>query len=211
MEKKIRKVQKWLERCVLACRSGSWENALAEMECANAEMEMARKDLWARVSEEGMHGKRRVIALVPDLVLAGGLAVLLVLFTAVPVSRLHISAFMPSTDDRDLKVEFVSSEEEVILQALRRSLSENGFRETAFTDSSQSDMTVRSEMARNGMKQKEQVHTVPALTSSGKVVAQVPGNKNKRTDLDMERLITLVQVGEKALRESGPAIEIQTQ
>lgn len=208
MEKKIRKVQKWLERCVLACRSGSWENALAEMECANAELEMARKDLWARVSEEGMHGKKGVITLFPDLVLAGGLALLLVLFTAVPVSRLHISAFIPSTDDRDLKVEFVNSEEEVILQALRRSLSENGFRETVFTDSRQSDMSGRSEMTRDGM---EEVHAVPDPVSSVKVVAQMPVNKNEQTDLDMERLITLVQVGEKALRESGPAIEIQTQ
>lgn len=208
MEKKIRKVQKWLERCVLACRSGSWENALAEMECANAEMEMARKDLWARVSQEGMHGNKGVITLFPDLVLAGGLALLLVLFTAVPVSRLHISAFIPSTDDRDLKVEFVNSEEEVILQALRRSLSENGFRETVFTDSSQSDMSGRSEMTRDGM---EQVHAVPDPVSSVKVMAQMPVNKNEQTDLDMERLITLVQVGEKALRESGPAIEIQTQ
>lgn len=208
MEKKIRKVQKWLERCVLACRSGSWENALAEMECANAEMEMARKDLWARVSEEGMHGKKGVITLFPDFVLAGGLALLLVLFTAVPVSRLHISAFIPSTDDRDLKVEFVNSEEEVILQALRRSLSENGFRETVFTDSSQTDMSGRSEMTRDGM---EQVHAVPDPVRSVKVVAQMPVNKNEQTDLDMERLLTLVQVGEKALRESGPAIEIQTQ
>ena len=211
MEKKIRKVQKWLERCVLACRSGSWENALAEIECANAEMEMARKDLWARVSEEGMRREKRVIALVPDFALAGMLALLLVLFTAVPVSRLHISTFMPATNDRDLKVEFVSSEEEVILQALRRSLSENGFRETVFTDSSQSDLTVKSGIARNGMERKEHVHVVPGPASSRKVVAQMPGKNNKRTDLDMERLITLVQVGEKALRESGPAIEIQTQ
>jgi hypothetical protein len=211
MEKKIRKVQKWLERCVLACRSGSWENALAEMECANAEMEMARKDLWARVSEEGMRGKKRVFPFFSDLAFAGGLALLLVLFTAVPVSRLHISAFMPSTDDRDLKVEFVSSEEEVILQALRRSLSENGFRETVFTDSSQADMNVKSAMTGGGREGKKQANAVPDPVSSGKNVAKMPQNGNKRTALDMERLITLVQVGEKALRESGPAIEIKTQ
>lgn len=206
METQIKKVQKWLGRCLIACRSGSWENALAEMECANAEMEVARKGLWAIVENEGNKDRSGIRSMLPNFVRAGVLAMFIVFASAMPVSRFNINVLFPEMDQDNHKVEFISTEEEVLLQALRQSLSENGFRETTFTDQGESSIIRRG--------------TVEHVPEKGEVVIlkgsshNLSGRENQATTptkkpFDLEELITLVQVGEEVLRESGPAIQIQ--
>ena len=60
MDRKIARIYRWLERCAKACSAGSWGSALVDMECAKAELEDARSEIWARA--EGAHtaqsGKR---------------------------------------------------------------------------------------------------------------------------------------------------------
>ncbi len=212
MDKQIRKVQKWLERCLIACRSGSWENALAEMECANAEMEMARKELWSIVENQEKNDRARFCNLLANATRAGVLALLIIFASAMPLSRLNMSSVLPEIGRDNHIVEFINDEEEVLLQALRNSLSENGFRESTFTDQGQSTIIRQADMDPGSEKEKGN-----ALSPSGAVTSPAVTANNGETvkppeqSLTLESLIALVQIGEEALRESEPAIKIQRQ
>ena len=48
MEKKMNRIQRWLDRCVTACKSGAWGSALMEVECLEAEIKSAREEIWAK-------------------------------------------------------------------------------------------------------------------------------------------------------------------
>ncbi len=212
MDKQIRKVQKWLERCLIACRADSWENALAEMECANAEMEMARKELWTIVENQGKNDRVRFRNLLTNTARAGVLALLIIFASAMPLSRLNISSVLPEIGRDNHIVEFINDEEEVLLQALRNSLSENGFRESTFTDQGQSTI-IRQADVDPGSEKDERI----ALSPYGAVTSPAVTDNNSETvkppeeSLTLESLIALVQIGEEALRESEPAIKIQRQ
>ena len=49
VEKKIAVINKWLDRLVKSYKSGAMENALIEAECAKADLEDLRQDVWAKV------------------------------------------------------------------------------------------------------------------------------------------------------------------
>lgn len=212
MDKQIKKVQKWLERCLIACRSGSWENALAEMECANAEMEMARKELWAIVENQEKNDRARFRNLIANTIRAGALALLIVFASAMPLSRLNISGVLPEIGRDNHIVEFINDEEEVLLQALRNSLSENGFRESAFTDQSQSTIIRQVDMDPDSEKE-ERIALSPSGAGTSPAITASNGGTEKSPEqsLTLESLIALVQIGEEALRESEPAIKIERQ
>ena len=205
MEKKIRKIQKWLERCLLACRSGSWENALAEMECANAEMKIARRNLWALAESEEIHKKSGLASFGSGLAKAAILAIILIFVSAMPLSKINVTS-RPAIDMGERKLEFVSLEEENLLQALRKSLSDNGFRETAFTGERDVNVIDGRNVAETGNM------VVPITDPDLHVVdIQRKDTVSGKTVLDVEKLITLVQIGERVLRESEPDIHIQIQ
>lgn len=48
MEKKMNRIQRWLDRCVTACKSGAWGSALMEVECLEAGLKSAREEIWAK-------------------------------------------------------------------------------------------------------------------------------------------------------------------
>ena len=48
MEKKMNRIQRWLDRCVTACKSGAWGSALMEVECLEAEIKSAREEIWVK-------------------------------------------------------------------------------------------------------------------------------------------------------------------
>lgn len=205
MEKKIRKIQKWLERCLLACRSGSWENALAEMECANAEMKSARRNLWALAESGEIHKKSGLASFGSGLAKAAILAIILIFVSAMPLSKISVTS-RTVIDKGERKLEFVSLEEENLLRALRKSLSDNGFRETAFTG--EGDVNVI-----DGRNVAEAGNTAVPITDPDLHVVDIQRKDtgSGKTVLDVEKLITLVQIGERVLRESEPDIHIQIQ
>jgi len=213
VEKKIKKIQRWLERCLIACRSGSWENALAEMECANAEMKTARRSLWMIVANKEKHRDTVMSSLGFGLVKASILAVVLLFMSAVPLSRINLASFRLELDDKEQrKLEFVNLEEKSLLRALRKSLSDNGFRETAFIDEESSNMisgnatSMHTDDTEGTMYRPVEKAGFPTVS-----MEQKEADNPRVAMLDAEKLITLVQIGERTLRESEPGIRIKIQ
>ena len=202
MENKIRKVQRWLERCVEACKSRSWENALADMECATAELESARKELWSVVdgSRAAARSRRRTRRLEASFV-----ATILVLMSAIPVAMpepVRKAVQSMGWEDQRAMLEFLTRDEKALITSLRKSLSSaNRFESTEDRDDA----------------------SPPAVTEVS--VASVPKPFPKRgsepfskNDLDdddrpiaLDEVVQLLEIGQKALRRNGDFIILEEQ
>ena len=81
MEKRVAGIVRWLERFQRAYRSGAIESALMDAECARADLETLRRDVWSTLDPSCSPRRRRA-----PLGRAIVSALLVVLATAVPVS-----------------------------------------------------------------------------------------------------------------------------
>lgn len=123
MERKINRVRRWLERCLKACKSRSWENALADMECASAELESARRELWSVVDGSRRTQRNRRYSKPLAVSLAAGV---FVLAAAIPVAvpePVKQAVSRISFDDERALLELVTRDEKALLASLRKSLS----------------------------------------------------------------------------------------
>lgn len=194
---------------MLACRAKSWENALMEMECAKAEMDIAREELWAAAQEEG-DGKR-IHALAFRSTRAAFVAAILLLITAAPIANsVMIVREQGAIAIRTAPVlEWVTTDEQTLLSALRKSLSE------ANAGSSHADFG-RPDVFEGVVGNAET--RVPAADRKER---DVTGKQTERSATGRESvsakaqpvvtgemIYTLVQLGQKALRDSEPAIRI---
>ncbi|HCU38309.1 MAG TPA: hypothetical protein DGT21_23670, partial [Armatimonadetes bacterium] len=51
LEKRLMRVQRWIDRCMEGCRCKAWNSAIAELECARAELDSASREIWEEASE----------------------------------------------------------------------------------------------------------------------------------------------------------------
>ena len=84
MEKNLKRVQRWIERCIAACRSEKWDSALAEVECARAELESASEEIWQRAS--GSDDPHRAGQFVGLSLRSLAVALLVIMVAAIPIS-----------------------------------------------------------------------------------------------------------------------------
>ncbi len=184
MERKLKRVQRWLDRCVQACRGGRWNAALAEVECARAELETARGYLWEKTQSEGSTRSVEGYILAPIRSLA--IAVMVVMVAAIPIST---GGYRPVATDagRDLKLEWVTPDEQSVLRSLRTNLSEMNMARIPEAG------TVTKEVlspAKSNIRQEKRVFSSETVeTSTGPEIA-----------LSLDEVLTLLEVGQRALR-----------
>ena len=85
MEKRVAGIVRWLERFQRSYKSGSMESALMDAECARADLETLRRDVWSSLGPCRLPRRRRGM-FVSRAVLT---AFLVVLATSAPVSELR--------------------------------------------------------------------------------------------------------------------------
>ena len=85
MERRVAGIVRWLERFQRSYKSGAMESALMDAECARADLETLRRDVWSSLGPSRVPRRRRGIFL-SRAVLS---AFLVVLATSVPVSELR--------------------------------------------------------------------------------------------------------------------------
>ncbi|SMG29782.1 hypothetical protein [Dethiosulfovibrio salsuginis] len=203
MESKIRKVQRWLERCVDACKSRSWENALADMECAAAELESARKELWSVVdgTRSQIKAKRRSRTLGASLT-----ATVFVLLFAIPVAMPEPMRQLTQTmawEDEKALLELVTRDERDLLLSLRKSLSgANRFEIAEGTGETPSPEPLA-------------VASVSRTRSVGPKPARSGQDKDKevenaaRQPIPLDEMVELLEIGQRALRRGEGFIVLE--
>jgi len=215
MEKKIARICRWLDRCAKACSAGSWSSALLDMECAKAELDEARTELWAR-SESASSGETvRRTALVLKI---SCLSMVFILALAAPLA---IQGVSPVRRSEEFALEWVTSDEKAVLSALRKSLSEANRAWLADTRTGR-EVAERPEtndvasLVPEGHAEKVSREARPEYSGTGGTRTRVvsPGKDRSprqkeevSAGRELDEIITLVQIGQKALRERESPIE----
>ena len=185
MEKKIARVIRWLERCSKGCGARSWQNALLDMECAKAEMEEARRDLWALA--EGAGRKNNPARGVVRTLGVTCTAFLLLLLVAVPLATPPAQNALVMVESEP-SLEWVSADEKNLLASLRKGLSEANFASL-------------SEERAASLQNTVQPHAGAKRTFESSRASSVGRNDRTapRETQNMDAVYSLVQIGRKAL------------
>ncbi len=206
VERQVRRVQRWLDRCLEACRIGQWQAALAEMECARTDLEIARRSLWEKVTAEGAAEPKRRWGVA---VLQGAMVSSLVILAAAHPLGFEDPATLAAREVEPSIVAFVTQDEQALLLALRARLGEGALRQTT------EDLAQLPSSERGGTPQEEASSPGgrTALTEkkrssgSGGDAARRGGDPAPRVTegavLPAEDILALVQVGERALRDAA--------
>jgi hypothetical protein len=210
VESHIKRVERWLKRCVAACRCGSWSDALSEAECLEAETKGLCEKLWRAAGDEAAGAEKiKLGAFVFSLLKVSALAMAMVLTAVLPISTdtrpvLRDTAYAP------MSFELLTSEESDIIDALRASLS-SGNRGAAVLTAETPKKTVPAAETKSGAAMAAEA--APAVSTMAEVVASAQADEVIIADSprrpSADEVISLIQVGQRALRASEPGIRIE--
>lgn len=126
MEKRLMRVQRWIDRCMEACRCKAWNSAIAELECARAELDSASREIWEEASETQIRMQPRWLYGSKTVLLHVVPVSILILFLAVGPTSME--SFLSPTSlaiEPSPSVEWVTADEKVLLENLRKNLSQS--------------------------------------------------------------------------------------
>ncbi|MDR1509637.1 MAG: hypothetical protein LBS53_08365 [Synergistaceae bacterium] len=201
MECHLKRVERWFKRCAAACKCGSWNDALIEADCLEAETKGLREKLWRVIAEEHLGIRARGFGgTVFQAFKVASLALVIVMTAVMPLSvdpeaNTEISAAPPAS------IALLTSAESDIINALRESLSSSNNGRVALTVE---------------IPEKPPVTVGPrgaAMASETAISAPQPAEEDKTENPEprhpsAEEVISLIQAGQRALRVPDPAIRI---
>ncbi|HOU32476.1 MAG TPA: hypothetical protein PK393_01420 [Synergistaceae bacterium] len=205
MERKIRRVQRWLDRCLEACRIGQWQAALAEMECARTDLDLARRALWDELSAVDKSTRRRPFR--GGAALRGALVGALVILAVAHPLAFDDPSGAPSPSLVPEIVAFVTRDEQSLILALRTRLGEGALRQGAgewSQLSSEEEGALRRDAgARAAGRGVPPERKSPSGAGRSAVLKEDLPRATEGGGLPAEDLLALVQVGERALRDAS--------
>lgn len=219
VEKKLSRIDRWLKRCAAACRCGSWSSALMEIECMEAETKGFREELWDIAEREAEGRVRRPLRkkLFTSLRVAV-LASVMVVAIGIPLSMDQDAPFRGFSGS---SVAVLTSTESDILAALRASLSSRNADRVILTldrteeagpekiqrgTAAAEDWSARKPAARSARGTKSEDLTWAGAEKGSASVS--PAGQTAVKEPSAEEVISLIQVGQRALRISEPAVRI---
>jgi hypothetical protein len=211
VESHLKRVERWLRRCVAACRGGSLCDALSEAECLEAEAKGLREKLWLAAEDEVVGAdKIKVGVRLFSLLKVVTLALVMVLTTVLPISTdmgtMSLdAAYAPET------FEFLTSGESDIINALRKSLSSGNLGAVVLT-ADISRETAPAVAAKSGAAMASEPEKAPAaeeVKASPQAAEEIKITEDSPRRPSADEVIALIQVGQRALRVSEPGIKIE--
>lgn len=185
VEKRIAGIIKWLERFSRSYSSGQIESALMDAECARADLEDLRNAVWLKVGRK-VHTRPGVLARILGCVRTLSLAAIIVMTMVVPLSR-EVSA--PSVEyDR---AEVVLAEPIIIV---REDEAE------AFSHANHPHVKKPAPAKRK---------TTPAAATPPKRTPPKQESKPQTASVPYDKVYSLVQTGQRALKNNSSVIKIQ--
>lgn len=202
MEKRFRRVQRWLERCIEACKKEKWSSAVADVECARAELEAAREELWQAVADGGRNeGATWLRTAFPLSVRSALLAAAVIMAAAIPLST-GTGPGTPQNVDAGATLEWVTPDERNVLAALRRSLSD------------MNSARMREEPGAGfapsgtGDRQVAQAPERPVQEAARPAPREQTGNgPSEQLDVTIDEILSLYEIGQRALRTESFSID----
>lgn len=201
MEKRIAGIVRWLERFQRSYRSGALENALMDAECARADLETLRRDVWMALDPSSASNRRRGRLLCRTV----ASALLVILATASPVSQ--VRGARPAAlsgellegggEPYDSLLAWTSLDREDVGRGLP-------LRFGSFADEPPMPPADKTTASRRDNP------SGAGSESRGRSARRAlePDGPAKKKEIPHEKIFSLLQTGTRALRKEGPVIAV---
>ena len=188
VEKRVAGIIKWLERLKKSYSSGAMESALMDAECARADLEDLRLDVWEKVRPSA-HRNSAVLSRVMNCARTFSLSVIIVMMSVVPLSR-----DVKTPEIEPLKNAKASAGPIVVFREYETPITE----QTQKTEQKIADSSTKKQPAQKRTAQKR-TQTQAKIASKPKPASTVPYDK----------VYSLIQTGQRALKNNSSVIKIQ--
>ena len=195
VDKKVAGIIRWLERLKKSYSSGAMESALMDAECARADLENLRLDVWATIDPNAKKDNK-IFSHIVNFSRITSLALIIVLMAVFPISK-EIQA--PALEYQ--KNEVTLAEPIVIVREEKINLSDNNnVNEVRITNN-------------NNIKSKKPVKTanikksLPVVPEKNEKHEKKPVNQQKAVAYD--KVFSLMQTGQRALKNNSSVIKIK--
>lgn len=203
MEKRLKRIQRWVDRCIEACRCRAWTSAIAELECARAELESASREIWeAAAGVELGSGRKKTPFPRSAFLHALPITAAVLLLAVGPTSIESFNPARPTAAETAPTVEWVTPDEKALLENFRKSLSAGpaaGVPGSKSLEAAGYAYPV-AKKARKGSPAEALEKGAPAEGASPR--GSVP--------IAAEDLLSLIQVGQRALRPEAESVRIES-
>lgn len=187
IEKRVAGIIRWLERLKKSYSSGAIESALMDAECARADLETLRRDVWAKVQPFPSISTRRWW-----LIKAVSLSVIIVMAAAVPLSR-----EMPAPVIEHIPEEIVMAEPIIVVRVPEEKVQEA--RNEAVTAKTPAPAKQRASAPKRQAQPKKSSPVQTQQTHKAQPAKTVPYDK----------VFSLLQTGQRALKNNSSVIKLQ--
>jgi hypothetical protein len=203
VEKRITGIVRWLERCLKAYRTGALESALMDAECARADIELLRDDVWKKLERQYAAKPRKgsvcLWLRLPTKV--AFLAMVVVLAAATPVALFENAPQRERTfreGQNSLTLEWVTPDEQTLLSNLRKHLSDAN----SFASIQRAGETIEKPVVASKTPSPEPTAQAIQAIQETPEVAELQ-------KIPYDRILSLVQTGEKAMKQQASIITIE--
>ena len=207
MDVQLTRIQRWVDRLRETCRTGSWSSAVAEAECLEAEVRGAREQIWARLEAEALGELPRPWERFRGFLQGFALSLAVLLGVALPLSLEADRPMDFSTPLARGDLEWVSPDEQQLLQTLRRRLSEEGAgrRPAGIPKAFALSAPEPPGIPRPAKESSGRERPVAGTGTAGTTIADESARSRRQGGaLPLEEVLALLQVGQRALREETP-------
>lgn len=222
LEKRLGRIERWLKRCMAACKCGSWSSALMEIECMEAETRGFREDLWKTVEDEACSvPKASLSSRIFFLSRVAVISLIIVMAVGIPLA---VEQDRPFGGFDAASIAVLTSTESEILGALRNSLSsanegrvllsvevgETPVSPPAPTGAAMASEERVDEEPEQTQPERRVERPIPQQRQRVEIVKIEPAQPETRTKSEpsVEEVLSLLQIGQKALRISEPAVRV---
>lgn len=235
---RLKRIDRWIKRCAAACSGKRYSSALMDIECAKAEADIVRGEIWSAAEEQNGVEKKRHRSRLGKFARVGALAAAMLLFIGLPISNKD-----PLDGGVGVgSIELLTNSESRLIGELRRSLSNSNRSRviiaveplaeidsvfgTAMALASQlperpirvidsASTSSEKRRAREAVKavHKEKtdhaaIETAAAKEKIEKIKTEEKNIQAREAAFGAEDMLSLLQIGERALRVPGAAVKI---
>ena len=188
VEKRIAGIIRWLERLNKSYSTGEMASALMEAECAKADLETLRRDVWAKVSPEEIAPKRSIVM---AFLRPAFLAAIIVMVMVFPVAKdipVNITA-QEAAEPEVMAVPVVVAEQKP---------------EVAVKPESQPKKIVQAKKTTFSKKLDQLKKEAATMTAS-----PAPQKASPAKTVAYDKVFSLMQTGQRALKNNNSVIKVQ--
>lgn len=205
MKKNIARIQRWLDRMSSACEGHKWDSALIEADCLSAEVRKTREEILdsargERKEKTYSDGRRRLFMALRTASVSFAIILAASLPSALEADKPLVST-AKTVQAKEDRLSWVTPEEEALLLSLRSEMSKGDL----ITAGAAAKTQARKP---DGAAPGNAVNAAADKAQPDGAQEKAKNEKKAANGVMQEDLTALVQIGEKALRGSSPAVKI---